>query len=356
MAVDCMSRLVVVSVDKSFADTKVLDNITFETGVGEFVVVLGPSGCGKSTLLRLIAGLEQPDRGEIWIGSRRIDKLPPQKRNTALVFQNYALYPHMTVAQNLAFPLKIAGLSRREIHNKIISTASLLGLENRLEARPAELSGGQRQRVALGRAIIRTPDIFLLDEPLSNLDADLRTKMRRELVALQKHLGITTIYVTHDQTEALTMAGRLIVIDEGRIRQIGTVDEIYNRPADIFVASFVGVPKMNLIEGWVSNEIIKPFNISNVIVPSEYRSSEIIMGIRPEDIAVRENGAHAATVKNVEYLGDRAIVTAQLLAEDISIVAVPNRHLPGETLRFSINTDKVHLFDKKTGRCLTSGQ
>ncbi|MCP4706821.1 MAG: ABC transporter ATP-binding protein, partial [candidate division Zixibacteria bacterium] len=241
-----MPRLNIKALDKNFSDTKVLDNINIETLDGELVVILGPSGCGKSTLLRLIAGLEDPDEGEIWIGKNRVDNLPPRKRNVALVFQNYALYPHMTVKQNLAFPLKVDKVNKKEIHERVVATATMIGLSDRLDSRPAELSGGQRQRVALGRAIIRKPDLYLLDEPLSNLDAALRNKMRRELVEIQRTLGTTTVYVTHDQTEALTMADRLVVIEKGKIRQIGTVEEIYNKPADIFVASFVGTPKINI--------------------------------------------------------------------------------------------------------------
>lgn len=349
-----MPRLKFISVDKSFAGTKILHNISLETNDGELMVVLGPSGCGKSTLLRLTAGLEDIDCGEIWIGSSRVDRLPPQKRSVALVFQNYALYPHMTVEQNLAFPLRVAGVVRKEIKEKILSTATLLGLSGRLNAYPAELSGGQRQRVALGRAIIRTPDLFLLDEPLSNLDADLRTKMRRELVELQKSLGVTTIYVTHDQTEALTMADRLAVMESGRIRQIGTVEEVYNRPVDRFVASFIGTPGINLIDGWVSDNLIKPFNISTVFIPSEYSLRDLIVGIRPEDIMADGHGEYSGKVKSVEYLGDRSILSVKYLDYAITILAEPGRFSIGDTIRFAIRSDKVHLFDKETGVCFTS--
>jgi len=349
-----MAHLAIINLDKSFSGKKVIDNVSLRTEDGELVVILGPSGCGKSTILRLIAGLESVDAGEIWIGSRRIDGLSPRKRNVALVFQNYALYPHMTVAQNLAFPLKIARTPRQEIRDHVLDTASLLGLGDRLEARPAELSGGQRQRVALGRAIIRRPDMFLLDEPLSNLDADLRTRMRRELVGLQKHLGTTTVYVTHDQIEALTMADRLVVIDEGRIRQVGAVDEVYNKPADRFVAAFLGTPKMNLVEGWISDNRIKPFNISSVMMPAEYQSNEVLLGIRPEDITAGVDGDFHATVQTVEYVGDRLVVSARYINDDITILAEPGRYSAGETIHFSINKDKVHIFDKSSGRCLTS--
>jgi len=344
-----MPKLNVINVEKSFGDRKVLHNICLDTNDGELVVVLGPSGCGKSTLLRLIAGLENADTGEIWIGSNRADKLPPRKRNVALVFQNYALYPHMTVEQNLAFPLKIAKIDRSEIKDRVLATATLLGLSDRLDDHPAQLSGGQRQRVALGRAIIRKPDLFLLDEPLSNLDADLRTRMRRELVELQKNLGVTTVYVTHDQTEALTMADRLVVIDDGFIRQIGTVDDIYNKPADTFVAAFIGTPKINLIEGWISDGMIKPFRISKVFVPSDYELREIIVGIRPEDILIDPEGKYSATVKSVEYLGDRSIMTARFINQDITLVHDPGKYEPGDQIRFSIDDGHLHLFHKETG-------
>lgn len=349
-----MASLKIIGVDKSFSYKKILHNIFLDTADGELVVVLGPSGCGKSTLLRLIAGLEEADCGEIWIGDNRIDRLPPRKRNVALVFQNYALYPHMTVEQNLAFPLRIAGLSRKEIRDRVISTGTLLGLFDRLDSHPAQLSGGQRQRVALGRAIIREPDLFLLDEPLSNLDADLRTKMRREVVELQKNLGTTTVHVTHDQTEALTMADRLVVMESGKIRQIGTVDEVYNRPADLFVASFIGTPKINLIDGWLSEDVIKPFKISSVFIPSDYDSREVVVGIRPEDIVSGVEGKYAGTVKSVEYLGDRCVVTIDFVNNDLTILSEVGVFTAGDRMRFSVNSEMVHLFDKRTGNCLTN--
>ncbi|UCD18312.1 MAG: ABC transporter ATP-binding protein [Candidatus Zixiibacteriota bacterium] len=332
---------------------KVLDDINLETADGELVVVLGPSGCGKSTLLRLIAGLEEPDAGEIWIGTRRIDNLPPQKRNVALVFQNYALYPHMSVEQNLAFPLKVAGTNRGEIKERVLGTATLIGLSDRLKARPLELSGGQRQRVALGRAIIRQPDLYLWDEPLSNLDADLRNKMRRELVDLQRNLGTTTIHVTHDQTEALTMADRLVVIDSGKIRQIGTVDEVYNYPADLFVASFLGTPKINLLSGWVSNHVIKPFDLSIVSIPPEYKLREVTIGIRPEDILAGDDGLFSGEVTAVEYLGSKCIVTFKYMDSNLILLADPGLYAIGDKIGFSIRTSRAHIFSRETGACFT---
>ncbi len=346
-----MPRLNIKALDKFFTGTRVLDNINIETKDGELVVVLGPSGCGKSTLLRLIAGLENPDEGEIWIGDRRIDQLPPRKRNVALVFQNYALYPHMSVKQNLAFPLKVAKINKKEIHERVLATATMIGLSDRLESRPAELSGGQRQRVALGRAIIRKPDLYLLDEPLSNLDADLRHRMRRELVEIQRQLGTTTVYVTHDQTEALTMADRLVVIDEGKIRQIGTVEQIYNKPADIFVASFVGTPKINLIDGFISSGTIKPFNISTIYIPSDYKSREVIIGIRPEDIFLDKNSNLQGRISSVEYLGDKSILTVKYGDDFLTISTDPDKYIIGENTNFSIKPGKSFLFNKQTGVC-----
>jgi len=346
-----MPRLKLFSIDKSFSGKKVLENISLETDDGELVVILGPSGCGKSTILRLIAGLETPDEGEIWIGDRRVDKLAPRKRNVALVFQNYALYPHMTVEQNLAFPLKVAKINRKEIREKILATSTLIGLSDRLDAKPLELSGGQRQRVALGRAIIREPDMYLLDEPLSNLDADLRTRMRRELVDLQRTLGTTTIYVTHDQTEALTMADRLVVIESGKIRQIGTVEDIYNKPADIFVASFVGTPKINLIEGHISGGTIKPFNFSKVFIPASYLAPEVIIGIRPEDVVIDDDGRFAGTVDSIEYLGDKNIVTVKYLTHKLTIATDPRKFAIDDIVRFNIRSGKPLFFNKKTGEC-----
>jgi len=344
-----MPRLNIVNVSKSFGDRKIIDGISFKTEDGELVVILGPSGCGKSTLLRLITGLEDPDEGEIYIGSNRVDRLPPRKRNVALVFQNYALYPHMTVEQNLAFPLKVAGAPKKDIKKRVRDVAAMIGMDDRLEARPSQLSGGQRQRVALGRAIVRQPDMYLLDEPLSNLDAELRTRMRREIVQLQRSLGTTTIHVTHDQTEALSMADRLVVMNEGKIRQIGTVHEVYNRPADMFVASFVGTPKINMIDAEVREGLIKPFDISEVFIPDKYRLREIVIGIRPEHIIADPNGKFGGEVEIVEYLGNRNILTVKFLDQTLLVQTDISGFKAGDRIRFSIDDRDVILFDKETG-------
>jgi multiple sugar transport system ATP-binding protein len=347
-----MPELKIVSADKSFSGVKVIDDVSIETSDGELVVVLGPSGCGKSTLLRLIAGLESLDRGEIWIGSKRVDKLQPRKRNVALVFQNYALYPHMTVEENLAFPLKVIRMNRREIKDRVISTAALIGLSDRLLSRPAELSGGQRQRVALGRAIIRKPALFLLDEPLSNLDADLRVRMRRELVKIQRELGTTTVHVTHDQTEALTMADRLIVLENGRIRQAGSVEEVYSRPADTFVASFVGSPKINLVEGYIENNLIKPFNLASFNFREKPSNSGLVLGIRPENIILDEHGPFAGKIESVDFLGDRSIVGISYQGYSLIAASGPKKYRVNDTARFAVETGHVMIFDRESGKSL----
>jgi multiple sugar transport system ATP-binding protein len=349
-----MPRLSIVRLNKSFDSQPVLSDINFKTGDGELVVILGPSGCGKSTLLRLIAGLDTVDTGEVWIGSERVDMLPPRKRKTALVFQNYALYPHMTVEQNLAFPLKIAKMNRSMIKDKVIEIASMIGLSDRLGARPAQLSGGQRQRVALGRAIIRQPDLFLLDEPLSNLDADLRARMRRELVELQKRLGTTTVYVTHDQTEALTMADRLIVLESGKIKQIGTAGSVYDNPVDLFVASFVGTPKINLIDGEISGNQIKPFALPTDSIPAEYTSREVTIGIRPEHIFINADGNLVGEVIAVEFLGSRTLVTIEYQNFKLTSIFDSGWCKMGENVNFVINTDRLHIFNKTTGERFSS--
>jgi multiple sugar transport system ATP-binding protein len=345
-----MASIKLMKVGKSFRNTVVLKDISFESRDGELMVILGPSGCGKSTILRLIAGLESLDCGEIFIGENRIDRLPPQKRQTALVFQNYALYPHMTVAQNLAFPLKIAGEDKNEIKKKVEATAETLGLLDRLESRPAELSGGQRQRVALGRAIIRRPKLFLLDEPLSNLDADLRQSLRRELVDLIKRLGTTALYVTHDQVEAMTMADRMVVIESGRIRQIGAPEQIYNEPLDAFVAAFIGTPKINLIEARIEEGKIEPLGITIESLNRRFDINKFMLGVRPEDIRVKSDGEFAGKIEGVEFLGDRTIATIGSERYRLTALMETGVKKPGENVRFSVDFSRLHFFDLSSGR------
>ncbi|HOZ08014.1 MAG TPA: ABC transporter ATP-binding protein, partial [candidate division Zixibacteria bacterium] len=291
-----MPELVLREIRKEFDGRSVLEDVSLELAAGELLVLLGPSGCGKSTLLRLIAGLEELDRGEILLGERRIDRLPPKDRNVAMVFQNYSLYPHMTVEQNLAFPLKVAKVSRAERMLLVARTAALLGLEDRLKLRPGQLSGGQRQRVALGRAIIREPALFLLDEPLSNLDADLRARMRVEIVGLQKRLGTTMIHVTHDQAEALTMADRIGLLHEGRLVQLGTPEQLYNEPATLFAAQFVGSPRINAVPVTADGEGISVFGFARSELGAAPPAGELTAAVRPEKIRIEPEGRFAASV------------------------------------------------------------
>jgi multiple sugar transport system ATP-binding protein len=296
-------------------------DLTLDIGEGELLVLVGPSGCGKTTALRMIAGLEEISSGDLYIGERRMNDVPEKDRDIAMVFQNYALYPHMTVAQNIAFSLKLARRPRKEIRQRVHETAQLLAIEEMLDRRPKQLSGGQRQRVAMGRAIIRQPQVFLMDEPLSNLDAKLRVQMRGEIDALQKRLGVTTVYVTHDQVEAMTMGDRVAVLRDGVLQQVDTPFQIYDRPANLFVASFIGSPPMNLAQAQVrrvANGLAVTLGDAKIAVPKEVAArvhldarvgKTVIMGIRPEDIygAARKSSALQATMKvkidRVEALG-----------------------------------------------------
>jgi ABC-type sugar transport system ATPase subunit len=349
-----MAGLILKNVSKSFGDVRVLENISLELADGELLVLLGPSGCGKSTLLRLIAGLEESEHGEIFIGEKQVDRLRPRDRNVALVFQNYSLYPHMSVAKNLAFPLKVAGVAKDEIRERVTRTATMLGLGDRLHDKPGELSGGQRQRVALGRAIIREPSIFLLDEPLSNLDADLRVRMRQEIVNLQKQLNKTMVHVTHDQAEALTMADRIALLNNGRLEQLGTPEELYRHPASLFVATFVGQPRINLIDGVVENRRLQPFDMELPADIGELPSGNLKVGLRPEGIAIRSDGDFPGRVMSSEYLGDHYVVTLaykDLILTAITVAAPPD---PGRMVMFSFAPKELLFFDPKTGMNLAT--
>lgn len=338
-----MPGLVLQDISKSFGDTPVLSDINLSIKPGELVVVLGPSGCGKSTLLRLIAGLDAPDCGRIILDDVDITGLEPQKRKTAMVFQNYALYPHLTVFDNLAFPLRIARRPKEEIAAAVGKTAALLELQSLLGRRPAELSGGQRQRVALGRGLIRQPSIFLLDEPLSNLDAGLRQKMRQEIVALQKQVGVSMIYVTHDQIEALTMADRMAILREGRIRQVGRPSEIYEHPADSTIAAFIGTPPINLIEDDITGGIGRalPIEYGSGIPDGRYK-----IGIRPEHIALGSDGPLQGTITAVEYIGATSHIRVSLGTMTLTVVADHRQgsFQPGRRVTLAIDSGRVHLF------------
>ncbi len=345
-----MAGLTLKNISKSFQSLKVLDDISLEIGDGELLVLLGPSGCGKSTLLRLVAGLESLDAGEIFVGDRRIDHLEPKKRQVAMVFQNYALYPHMSVEKNLAFPLKVAGAGKAEIAQSVEQVAQMLGLSGKLNDKPGQLSGGQRQRVALGRAIIRKPALFLLDEPLSNLDADLRTRMRQEIVKLQKDLGVTTIHVTHDQAEALTMADRIALLHDGRLVQTGSPEELYSNPNSVFVARFIGSPKINIIQGRVQDGLLLPFGLP---VSSFYLQSEeagLWLGLRPEAVEITAGGDYSAVVQSCEYLGEQYVI--KLLFGETELVASGSKqpYDPHQAVSFSFDRKALLFFNYDTGK------
>jgi multiple sugar transport system ATP-binding protein len=349
-----MSGLKIENLTKSFDGHIILDDINIEARAGELLVVLGPSGCGKSTLLRLISGLETPDRGRIILDDRDITGLEPQKRKTALVFQNYALYPHMTVFENMAFPLRVVHTSKNEMKRIIDETAHLLELDQLLDRRPAQLSGGQRQRVALGRGLVRQPSIFLLDEPLSNLDAALRLKMRQEIVALQKRLGITMIYVTHDQVEALTMADRMAVVRDGKIHQCGTPMEIYNDPHDRYVAGFIGTPPINLFA-----DEIRDGRGQNLPIPYGDRIADgrYEIGIRPEYIRLDSEGAVMAEIVSAEYIGAAIHIKARAgsIVLTMTVGGQPDHYKIGQPVRLAVDVDRIFLFSPDSGERLHIG-
>lgn len=364
-----MAKLVIKNLVKRFGKTTAVNNLNLKIKEGEFVGLLGPSGCGKTTLLRCIAGLETPDEGEIWIGDTLVNGLPPKDRDVAMVFQTYALYPHMTIYGNLAFPLKMGKMPRREIDVKIKKFAQMLDIEELLDRKPTQLSGGQQQRVALGAVIVREPKVFLMDEPLSNIDAKLRVHMRTEIKKLQKDLGVTTLYVTHDQIEAMTMADRIALIIEGTLQQYGSPSDIYNHPANTFVGTFVGSPPMNLIEcsliemnGLLSlefGEFVYKLN-KNIagITEKKAEGSELILGIRPEDLTLHLNqveGSHEGKVSIIEPLGRESVAYVGVGA-DILKIFVPKTLAfsvkVGDTVWVSFDEDEVHIFDKKSGKIL----
>lgn len=333
---------------KHFGAFTALENLDLSVGDGEFLVLLGPSGCGKSTTMRLVAGLEEPSSGNIIIGGRNVNDVPARDRDLAMVFQNYALYPHMTVGENIGYPLKIARKSREERERRVREAARKVEMEHLLQRRPAELSGGQRQRVALARAIIRTPKLFLMDEPLSNLDAKLRTVMRAELKHLQKELATTTIYVTHDQVEAMTLADRIVILNDARIQQIGTPAEIYARPANKFVAGFVGSPPMNLLSGHFEDG---GFHHAGGRV-SLAGTGPAMLGIRPEDIEIASSDAvdFAGRVYSSELLGDCVLLTVRAGGQTVAAKIAPDQGRQiNEAVALRFAPGRLHLFDADTG-------
>lgn len=327
-----MSDVILKGVKKIYDKKVVIDGIDLNIKDREFIVLVGASGCGKSTILRMIAGLEEISDGEILIGDKKVNNIPPKDRDIAFVFQSYALYPHMTVRENIAFGLKMRKVDKAEIEKKVQEAAKILDLTEYLDRRPKQLSGGQRQRVALGRAIVRNPKVFLMDEPLSNLDAKLRVQMRSEIKKLHEKLQTTFIYVTHDQTEALTMGDRIVVLDKGKIQQVASPEEIYNNPQNTFVAGFVGSPQMNFIDGELLDE--------------KYR--DLTVGVRPEKMATGGSIKFTADVDITELLGFEKIVYFNIGNSKCS-VKLDAEKVIGKTVDISINPDDIYLFDKETG-------
>jgi multiple sugar transport system ATP-binding protein len=350
-----MAGVDIRNVQKAYGALRVIHGVDIEVNDGEFVVLVGPSGCGKSTLLRMIAGLENITDGEISIGSRVVNNAPPKERDIAMVFQNYALYPHMTVADNMGFSLKLKRVPKSEINQKVERAAGILDLTKLLDRYPRQLSGGQRQRVAMGRAIVRDPQVFLFDEPLSNLDAKLRVSMRGEIKALHQRLKTTTVYVTHDQIEAMTMADKIVVMHDGIVEQIGTPLDLYDRPANQFVAGFIGSPSMNFLKGKVEADGFR--TPDGVLLPLQSAppaavGQSAIYGIRPEHFILSDQGA-PITVQVVEPTGSEMQIVGQLGSQKvICIFRERIRTNPGDTIHVMPDAALAHIFEEQTGNRL----
>ena len=348
-----MSKIVIKNLEKSFGENKVINNFNIDIKDGEFIVLVGPSGCGKSTLLRMVSGLESIDQGEIFLDAKLINNLIPSKREIAMVFQSYALYPHMNVFENMSFGLKMEKIPKNEIHDKVKSAAATLQIEDLLERKPKQLSGGQRQRVAIGRAITRNPKVFLFDEPLSNLDAALRSEMRVEISKLHKKLKSNIIYVTHDQIEAMTLADRIVVLNNGIIEQFGTPNDIYSDPNNIFVAEFIGSPKMNIIkinkDQIINSNTIELFKNKITFENFEFKD-EIYLGVRPENISIKDDNEIKLDVKVdlIENLGFEKIIYTKISGNEIIIKSSEN--VTGQSSKISFSKDKVLFFDKSKKR------
>ncbi len=352
-----MAGVTIAEARKSYGDVEVLHGIDIEIDDGEFVVLVGPSGCGKSTLLRMTAGLESISGGTIQIGDRVVNNVPPKDRDIAMVFQSYALYPHKTVADNMAFALKLRKMDPKLVAERLNTAAEILGLTPYLKRYPRQLSGGQRQRVAMGRAIVRDPQVFLFDEPLSNLDAKLRVQMRKEIKELHQRLKTTTIFVTHDQVEAMTMADKIVVMNDGNVEQIGSPLELYDSPVNLFVATFIGSPSMNLLNGHFRKR--GNFFVSSTgetcplpIKPTMPDGSEMIMGIRPEHLGIAEKKQKglSAIVTVVEPTGSETMVFMRCGDEEVVAVFKERHHFePGQKIHITPRTEFAHLFDPKSG-------
>ena len=355
-----MASVAIRDVRKAFGATQVIHGVDIAIDDGQFVVLVGPSGCGKSTLLRMIAGLENITAGEIRIGERVVNNVPPKERDIAMVFQNYALYPHMTVADNMGFSLKLRGADKAEIDGRVHRAAEILGLMPLLARFPRQLSGGQRQRVAMGRAIVRDPQVFLFDEPLSNLDAKLRVQMRTEIKELHQRLKTTTVYVTHDQIEAMTMADKIVVMHDGIVEQIGTPLDLYDKPDNQFVAGFIGSPAMNFLNGRIKANGTAGFSGPNGVQlplsapPPNSDGRPAVYGIRPEHFTLAYDGAEAEIVV-VEPTGSETQVFAMLGGEEV-VAVFRERHQfkPGDKVRLKPDPGLVHLFDEATGKRLNA--
>ena len=350
-----MASVQIADVRKAYGSTQVIHGVDIDIEDGEFVILVGPSGCGKSTLLRMIAGLENISGGDIKIGSRVVNDVPPKERDIAMVFQNYALYPHMTVADNMAFSMKLRKAPQSEIDERVNKAAGILGLAKLLDRYPRQLSGGQRQRVAMGRAIVRDPQVFLFDEPLSNLDAKLRVQMRTEIKELHQRLKTTTVYVTHDQIEAMTMADKIVVMHDGIVEQMGAPLDLYDRPANLFVAGFIGSPAMNFIKGTIrangfesEGGTIWPIGQH----PAESNGKAAVMGIRPEHIRLDPAGVPAEVVV-IEPTGSETQVVVRCGGQELTCVFRERiTAKPGENITISPDTAVTHLFDAASGKRL----
>jgi multiple sugar transport system ATP-binding protein len=356
-----MASVEIRDVYKSFGTVEILHGVSIDIADGEFVTLVGPSGCGKSTLLRMIAGLEGISRGDIAIGERVVNRVAPKERDIAMVFQNYALYPHMTVAQNMAFSLMLKNAPKAEIDGRVQRAAEILGLMPLLERYPRQLSGGQRQRVAMGRAIVRDPQVFLFDEPLSNLDAKLRVAMRAEIKELHQRLKTTTIYVTHDQIEAMTMADKIVVMHDGLVEQVGRPLELYDRPDNLFVASFIGSPAMNFLHGTLGSDGSSSFHGKAGIslplndVAGAAAGTPVVLGARPEHLRLSDEGFPVEVVV-VEPTGSELQIIGRTPGGEEIVANFRERHSfePGQTVRLAADRDHIHLFNGETGKRLVA--